>query len=127
MKLKKIDVLAVSCLIILLCTMPSAAWAGRSSATVEAPASAEKGTEITVKITVAHNGNSRFHHTEWVSVKINGEEVRRWEYSGANTPEGERFTKELEIVVNEPLEIAAEASCNLHGSAGPGKASVAVK
>ena len=127
MRLKKKDVLAVFCLILLLCTMPPAAWAGRSSTTVEAPAAAEKGTEITVKITVAHNGNSRFHHTEWVSVKVNGEEVRRWEYSGSNTPESERFTKEFKIVVNEPLEIAAEASCNLHGSAGHGKASVAVK
>ena len=127
MRLKKIDVLAVSCLILFLCAMPSAAWAGRSSVTVEAPAAAEKGTDITVKITAAHNGNSRFHHTEWVSVKVNGEEVRRWEYSGSNTPESERFSKEFKIAVYEPLEIVAEASCNLHGSAGPGKASVEVK
>ena len=127
MRMKKIDALAVSCLILFICAMPSGAWAGRSSVTVEAPAAAEKGSEITVKISVAHNGNSRFHHTEWASVKVNGEEVRRWEYSGSNRPESEKFTKEFKIVVNQPLEIVAEASCNLHGSAGPGKASVAVK
>ena len=127
MSLKRVDVLAVLCLMILLFGLPSAVWAGQSSVTVEAPATAQKGAEITAKVSVAHSGNSRFHHTEWVSLKVNGQEVQRWEFSGSNTPESERFTKEVKIVVNEPLEIVAEASCNLHGSSGPAKAGVAIK
>jgi desulfoferrodoxin (superoxide reductase-like protein) len=127
MSIKRMDVLAVLCLMILLFGLPSAVRAGQSSVSVEAPATVQKGAEITVKISVAHSGNSRFHHTEWVSVKVNGQEVQRWEYSGSNTPESERFTKEFKIVVNEPLEIVAEASCNLHGSAGAAKAGVAVQ
>jgi len=127
MRVKRFDLLAVLCLMILLFGLPAAVWAGQSSVSVEAPATAQKGTEITVKISVAHSGNSRFHHTEWVFVKVNGQEVQRWEYTGSNRPESERFTKELKIVVSEPLEIVAEASCNLHGSAGPAKAGVAVQ
>ena len=36
-----------------------------------------------------------------------------------NRPEAAIFTKEVKLTVNEPLEIVAEANCNLHGSAGP--------
>jgi desulfoferrodoxin (superoxide reductase-like protein) len=114
-------------LAVLIFGVASPGWAGRSSVTIEAPVAASKGAEITVKINVAHNGNSRFHHTEWVSVKVNGEEIRRWEYSGSSTPESEQFTKDFKLVVNEPVEIVAEASCNLHGSAGPDKANVAIQ
>ena len=127
MRVKSTEIFASVCLLFLLFGLTSHGWAGRSSVTIEAPAAAQKGTEITVKINVAHNGNSRFHHTEWVSVKVNGREIQRSDYSGSNTPESERFTKELKIVVNEPLEIVAEASCNLHGSAGPDKANVAIR
>ena len=112
---------------ILSFALTSPCWAGRSSVTLEAPATAQKSTEITVKVNVAHSGNSRFHHTEWVSVKVSGREIRRWEYSGSNTPENERFTRGFRIVVNEPLEIVAEDSCYLHGSAGPDQALMAME
>jgi desulfoferrodoxin (superoxide reductase-like protein) len=123
---KKIHIFAALFLMTLFC-LASPGWAGRSSVTIEAPAAAQQGSEITVKINVAHDGNSRFHHTEWVYVKVKGEEVRRWEYSGSNRPQSERFSKEFKIAVNEPFEIIAEASCNLHGSTGPAKARVAVE
>ena len=44
-----------------------------------------------------------------------------------NRPEGAIFTKEIKLMVNEPLEIVAEANCNLHGSAGPAKKKIALK
>jgi desulfoferrodoxin (superoxide reductase-like protein) len=123
----QIKISAALGLMILLFATASPCWAGRSSVTLEVPATAQKGAEITVRINVAHNANSRFHHTERVSVKVNGQEIQRWEFSGSNTPESERFTREFKIVVNEPLEIVTEASCNLHGSAGPDKANVAIQ
>jgi desulfoferrodoxin (superoxide reductase-like protein) len=127
MRVKRIEISAALFLTILLFGLASPCWAGRSSATLEVPSSAQKGAEITIRVNVAHNGNSRFHHTEWVSLKVNGQEIQRWEYSGSNTPESERFTREVKIVVNEALEIVAESSCNLHGSAGADKADVAVE
>lgn len=126
MRMKKMEILfAALCLAVLL--LPSPGWAGKSSATIEAPATAQKGAEITVKINVAHDGNSMFHHTQRVLVKVNGEEIQRWEFGAFSRPEGEIFSKEFQIAVNEPLEIIAEASCNLHGSAGPAKASIGIK
>jgi desulfoferrodoxin (superoxide reductase-like protein) len=122
---KKEFVLAVCAIALFGLTTPS--WAGKSSVTIEAPATAQKGSEITIKLNVAHDGNSVAHHTEWVYVKVNGKEIERWEYGAFKRPESEKFSKEVKITVNEPIEIIAEASCNLHGSAGPAKAKVEIK
>ena len=122
---KKEFVLAVFAIILLGLTTLS--WAGKSSVTIEAPATAQKGSEITIKLNVAHDGNSVAHYTQWVSLKVNGKEIQRWEFGAFSRPESDKFSKEVKITVNEPLEIIAEASCNLPGSAGPAKASVGLK
>jgi desulfoferrodoxin (superoxide reductase-like protein) len=122
---KKKFVLPVCTIVIL--AMTTFAWAGKSSVTIEAPAAAQKGSEITIKLNVAHNGNSVAHYTQWVYVKVNGKEIQRWEFGAFNRPESEKFLREVKITVNEPLEIIAEASCNLHGSAGSAKAKVEVE
>ena len=112
---------------ILLLGLTAVGWADKSSVTIEAPATAQKGSEITVKVNVAHNGNSVAHYTQWVSVKVNGKEIERWEYGAFKRPESDTFSKEVKITVDGPLEITAKASCNLHGSAGPAKATVGLK
>jgi len=122
---KKQFVLAV-CAVVLL-DLAAPCWAGKSSVTIEAPATAQKGSEIIVKINVVHDGNSVAHYTQWVSLKVNGKEIERWEYGAFKRPESDKFTKEVKITGNEPMEIVAEASCNLHGSAGPAKAKVEIK
>ena len=122
---KKGFVLAV-CGIVLL-GLTTVSWANKSSVTIEAPATAQKGSEITIKVNVAHDGNSVAHYTQWVSVKVNGKEIERWEYGAFKRPESDTFSKEVKITVDGPLEITAEASCNLHGSAGPAKAVVEIK
>ena len=122
---KKGFVLAV-CGIVLL-GLTTASWANKSSVTIEAPATAQKGSEITINVNVAHDGNSVAHYTQWVSVKVNGKEIERWEYGAFKRPESDTFSKEVKITVDGPLEITAEASCNLHGSAGPAKATVGLK
>ena len=80
-----------------------------------------------VKIQITHSANSVFHYTNWVQVKVNGKDTVLWEYSMGNRPEGAIFTKEVKLMVNEPLEIVVEANCNLHGSAGPAKKKITLK
>jgi desulfoferrodoxin (superoxide reductase-like protein) len=110
-------------LLLLICSVtfllfPHEVTANKASVSIEAPESAVKGDEITVKINVQHDGNSMFHYTKWVYIKINDSEVSRWDYTWRKRPEDENFTKEIVYRVNEPIEIAAEANCNTHGSKG---------
>jgi desulfoferrodoxin (superoxide reductase-like protein) len=102
-------------------------FANKSAVTIEAPESAEKGSEINIKINISHKGNNFIHHTNWVYVKINGEEIARWEFSGSKKPEAENFTREVKYTIQETIEIEAAASCNLHGSAGPVQKTVTVQ
>ena len=108
--------------IALFCSRP--AWANKAAVSIEVPRTAAKGSEITIRVTVTHSSNSFFHHTEWLWIKANGKEIRRWEYSGSNLPEGATFTKEIKWKVEGDTEIEAKASCNLHGSQGEEKVKI---
>lgn len=112
--------------VVILITINSA-FANKASLTIDAPDSAVKGSEITIRINVAHDGNSMFHYTKWVYLMINGEEINRWEYSWRKRPESDNFTREVTYTVNEPLEIVAEANCNTHGSEGKVTHTVSLK
>ena len=114
-------------LVIVFSLSANSALADKSSVTIEAPGSVVKGSEITIRINVAHDGNSMFHYTKWVYVMINGKETNRWEYSWRKRPEDKNFTKEITYTVNEPIEIVAEASCNTHGSEGKVTHTVSLK
>jgi len=105
----------------------NAAHANKSEASIEGPAVAAKGSEVTLRITVTHSANTASHHTEWVKVMANNKEVARWTYTRDNLPEGAVFTKEIKIRLMEDTEIVAEASCNNHGSKGPAKHKIRVK
>ncbi len=102
-------------------------FADKTAVTIEAPDQAAKGTEVVVRLHVTHSANSFFHYTNWVQVKVNGKDAALWEYSMGNRPEGAVFTKEVKLMVNEPLDIVAEANCNMHGSAGPAKKKISLK
>ena len=101
--------------------------ANKSAASVEGPTSVEKGTEVTLRITVTHNANSPSHFTEWLKVSANKNEIGRWEYTKDKRPEAAQFTKEIKMKVTEDTEIVAESSCNNHGSKGPAKHKITVK
>ena len=101
--------------------------ADKSVATIEAPDLAAKGTEITVKIHVTHSANNFFHYTNCVKVIVNGKEAALWEYSAGNRPEDAKFTKEIKLTVNGPMEIVVEANCNMHGSRGAVNKTVRLK
>ncbi|NWG04415.1 MAG: hypothetical protein HXY44_16300 [Syntrophaceae bacterium] len=102
-------------------------WANKSATSIEVPESATKGSEITIRVKVTHNANNFMHYTKWLQITVNGKEIARWDYTMTNRPEGATFTKEIKYKVEGDIEIKAEASCNLHGSAGIATAKVSVK
>lgn len=103
------------------------AFANKSSTSIEAPQTVQRGSEIVIKILVTHKGNSFIHYTTWLKVLINQKEVARWEFTSSQRPEGEIFSREIKVKAMEDLEVTAEANCNLHGSAGPTTIKISVK
>jgi len=94
------------------------AFANQSSVRIEAPDTVASGQEITIKVHVSHDGNNFIHHTDWVYVKINDQEIKRWQFGTFETPESDNFTREIQYTVMTPIVITSEANCNLHGSTG---------
>jgi desulfoferrodoxin (superoxide reductase-like protein) len=102
-------------------------WANKAETKIEVPENAAKGSEITIRVTAIHTANNFFHYTEWLQVKINEKEIARWDFTGTNKPEAATFTREIKYRVEGDAEIKAQASCNLHGSAGEGVAKVSAQ
>ena len=113
-------------MLLLFLVVPSI-FANKSEISIEVPAEVSQGSTITIKLNVTHKGNSGLHHTDWVSLKINGNEVKRWEYTRKERPEDENFTVSFTQKADAPIEIVAQANCNIHGSAGPVSFKVDVK
>jgi desulfoferrodoxin (superoxide reductase-like protein) len=126
MKFGKVHVILAMVFFLLFVFVPTA-FADKSAVTIEAPGEVVPGTTITVKLNVTHHGNNFIHHTNWLYVKINGKEIKRWEYGWSSLPKSENFTVSFQYKVDEPIEITAEANCNLHGSHGPAKVMVKLK
>jgi len=104
--------------------VPLIALADKGSVMITAPNTAKKGEEITIEVMAMHCCNHAMHHINWVYLDINGKEVKRWEYSAKDLPPSNNFTVTYKYKVEGPTELKAEASCNLHGSAGPVTAAV---
>lgn len=113
-KLLKKSVLSM--LLILIFSLYSSA--DETSVKLDAPEKVKKGSEVTIKIEVTHNGNNFLHHTNWVWVKVNGTEYKKWEYGGFSKPEEETFTLKFTLTISEPTTIEAKGNCNMHGSDG---------
>jgi len=103
------------------------AFANKSSTSIDAPTTVPKGSEVIIRITVSHKGNSFLHYTNWLRVIVNQKEIARWDFSSGQRPETEVFTREVKLTALEPMEVTAEANCNLHGSAGPTTVKISVK
>ncbi|MBN2275266.1 MAG: hypothetical protein JXK95_13100 [Bacteroidales bacterium] len=109
-------------LTVFLFLAPAGLMANKTGVEIKAPSEVKKGSEVTIKISVTHKGNSKFHFTDWVVLKINGEEVKKWQYDKANLPPDDDFVVEYKVVVTADLTIEAQGNCNLHGSTGIEKA-----
>jgi desulfoferrodoxin (superoxide reductase-like protein) len=94
---------------------------------VKAPEKAEKGSEVTIVINVKHMGNTAGHYTDWVSLKINGKEVKRWEYTKEERPEAANFKLEYKWTLDAKTTIEVKGNCNKHGSTGAKKAVIDLK
>jgi desulfoferrodoxin (superoxide reductase-like protein) len=108
----------------LICLSFSSVWANKTSVEIKAPAEVKAGTEVTITINVFHNGNSKGHHTDWVYLKINGKEVKRWQFDKNSLPTDGNFVVEFKYTATEEFTIEAEGHCNIHGTAGPKSAVV---
>ena len=106
---------------------PQTSYANKASVAISAPETAANGSEVLVKLNITHSANNFFHYTNWVTLKVNGKEFSRWDFSSGNRPEAAEFTREVKITVNEPIELIAEANCNMHGSTGPTKGKITIK
>ncbi|HAR36249.1 MAG TPA: hypothetical protein DCR87_04975 [Acidobacteria bacterium] len=120
MKVKGILVLSL-----LLAVLALPLLANKSAVSIEAPAAVKAGEEATIIVKVHHRGNSSLHYTKRLVVLANGKEIARWDFSSSNRPEAADFSREIKLKIEAETEIVAEATCNLHGSAGP--ASVRIK
>jgi desulfoferrodoxin (superoxide reductase-like protein) len=126
--MKKITInLSLIFLVMIVLVYGEYVWANKSTTSIEVPESIPKGSEITIRVTVTHNANNFMHYTKWLQIMVNGKEIARWDYTMGNRPEGATFTKEIKYKVEGDIEIKAEASCNLHGSAGPATVKVSAK
>jgi desulfoferrodoxin (superoxide reductase-like protein) len=103
------------------------AFANKSSASIEAPQTAQKGSEVMIRVTITHKGNSFIHYTKGLQVIANKREIARWDFTSGQRPEAEVFTREVKIIALEDLEVTAEAHCNIHGSAGPATIKISVQ
>lgn len=112
-------------MVVLLAAQTS--YADKSAVTISAPETAVKGSEVVVKLTITHNGNNFFHYTNWVFLKVNGKEFSRWDFTWDHRSDEATFVREVKVPVDGPIELIAEANCNLHGSKGPAKWKIAVK
>ena len=117
---------AVTASMFLVMLTATAAFADKASVTLSVPDTVKKGTEVTIKIKVTHSADNFMHHVDWAKISVDGKEITRWAFSWTNTPESKIFEREFKYVVNDPVQVSAEADCNIHGSKGPAKATIAV-
>lgn len=103
------------------------ARADRASAAIEAPQSVQKGSEVTILVTVTHSANSALHYTEWLKVTVNKKEAARWDFTSGNRPEAAVFTREVKLKASDDMDVTAEANCNIHGSKGPATVKILAK
>lgn len=92
--------------------------ANKTGVDVIIPETATIGETVTVTIEVEHRGNSRMHYTDWVYVKLDGEEVKRWEFDRSDLPKNENFTVAYAFEFSGETKVEVEGNCNLHGSEG---------
>ncbi|UCG28007.1 MAG: hypothetical protein JSV24_01225 [Bacteroidales bacterium] len=104
--------------VFLFLILPGTGMANKTSVSINAPKEVDKGTEVLITINVKHMGNTAGHFTDWIYLKVNDKEVKRWEYTKNERPEAGNFTLEYKFVVNEKSKIEIKGNCNKHGSAG---------
>jgi hypothetical protein len=105
---------------------PETLLANKPAVSVEVPATVEKGSEALVRIVVTHKRDSFTHYTEWARLDVDGKTIGKWEFTRSNRPEDDTFTRGVKVKILKTVEVVSEASRDVHGSAGPAKATITV-
>lgn len=90
----------------------------KTSVNFSAPDKVSKGENIRLNFNIVHKGNNVFHHTDLVTLKINGKEIKKWEWGMFHLPDSENFSLDFTVKAEQNLDIELEGFCNLHGSKG---------
>jgi len=111
----------------LLFFAPGLALANKASVSIEVPKSVAKEEEIVIVLKVKHSENTPSHYVNWVNLKINNKDMKKWEFTPDNRPDTHDFIIKFKFMVNMDTKVSAEANCILHGSAGPASAFIKTK
>lgn len=113
--------------LILSLAISSPLLANKTSVALSGPQAVAPGTEVTITVKISHSGNGSGHFTNWVSVKADGQEIARWDFTSDKRPEGANFSREVKYTVTKPVEITAQGNCNLHGGQAPAVLKIGLK
>ncbi len=100
------------------CALAFPAYAGAPGVEISRIAYDPVSRTASITVEVVHPGVTAAHHVEWLSIRANGSEVKRIEFSALSLPEGETFERTVMAGVFAPLTIEAEAACARDGSRG---------
>ena len=121
MKSYRLHVLMFTVLTILITV---SVYPNKSAVRIVVPNKVVKGSDVTITLEVTHSGNNFIHHVNWVYLKVNGVENKKWEFGSFSLPEKEDFSRTVTIKADDKLDLEADANCNIHGSMGVSKATV---
>ncbi len=119
------NTIVLALVFVLLCS--AVLLANKTSVVLSGPEAAAPGTEVAIIVKVSHSANGSGHFTDWVSVKADGKEIARWDFTSDKRPENANFTREMKFKVEKPVEITAQGHCNLHGSQAPAVLKIGLK
>jgi desulfoferrodoxin (superoxide reductase-like protein) len=82
---------------------------------IQAPMQVTAGDEVTLKIMIAHEGNDRDHHINYVWLYQNDKIVKEWVWTVDDFIQEDQFTLEYTTVLYEDAVFLVKAHCTLHG------------
>ncbi|MFH7319467.1 desulfoferrodoxin family protein [Desulfurivibrio sp. D14AmB] len=106
---------------------PTLALANKSAVTIEAPATAARNAQVTIRLQITHRGNNFIHYTNWVTLRTEEGEIGRWDFSAFDRPENNEFSREVTIAMEGTTQLIAQANCNIHGSEGEVRHTIVVQ
>lgn len=82
---------------------------------IQAPMQVTAGDEVTLKIMIAHEGNDRDHHINYVWLYQNDRIVKEWVWTVDDFIQEDQFELEYTTVLTEDTVFIVKAHCTLHG------------
>jgi hypothetical protein len=109
----------VSAAFLWMALVPAAGLANQAAVKIDAPEEAARGDVVVITINVMHDANLAKDHVNWVWLKLNGRQVRKWVFTREHLPESNNFSLKYQFIMSGDTTVSAEGNCIMHGSAGP--------